>query len=58
MQSRRAGFLGTGYNEIQALNSSPLGPPHNLNQELPIAPRNRPLFQSEKPYHLKMSIFL
>jgi hypothetical protein len=48
MQSRRAGFLGTGYNEIQALNSSPLGPPHNLNQDLPIAPRNPPLFQSEK----------
>jgi len=58
MQSRRAGFLGTGYNEIQTLNSSPLEPPHNLNQDLPIAPRNPPLFQSEKPYHLKMSIFL
>jgi len=58
MQSRRAGFLGTGYNEIQALNSSPLGPPHNLNQELTIAPRNPLLFQLEKTYRLKMSIFL
>jgi hypothetical protein len=58
MQSRRAGFLGPGYNEIQALNSSPLSLPHNLNQTLPIAPCNLPLFQSEKPYHLTMSIFL
>jgi len=58
MQRRRPGFLRPGQNEIQTLNLFGLGTPHNLNQELPIAPRNPPLFQSEKPYHLKMSIFL